>query len=428
MEESVEGDELMEIDGMEAQIIAVGTELTIGQVLDTNSNYLSQSLDALGVRVVGIQVIPDDRVTMRRVFEESVAKYDFTIVTGGLGPTDDDFTKFVLRDMFGGDWKEDAASLAAIIDYFSQRGAEASPRNLAQASVPSSCDVLFNRLGTAPGMLFRRGDHFLISLPGVPFEMKALFAERVEPLIMSKSNRRNFHRTLQIYGIAESDLADRLRSWEASLSPEFSLAYLPSLESIRLRISAKGEANRDTEVHAESKVRELRNILGPLLFGEGDESLADVVGKLLVAKKASVAIAESCTGGGVCKSLVSVPGASLYVRGGIVAYSNAIKERLLGVAESEILDCGAASGEVAEAMAEGARKLMDADYAVSTTGVLGPQGDGSCTPIGTVWVSVSGPLGVSTKMFRVRSSREIGMALGVSRALNELRLYLLREE
>ena len=412
------GDELMEIDGMEAQIIAVGTELTIGQVLDTNSNYLSQSLDALGVRVVGIKVITDDRVTMRRAFEESVAKYDFTIVTGGLGPTDDDFTKFVLRDMFGGDWKEDAASLAA----------EASPRNLAQASVPSSCDVLFNRLGTAPGMLFRRGDHFLISLPGVPFEMKALFAERVEPLIMSQSNRRNFHRTLQIYGIAESDLADRLRSWEASLSPEFSLAYLPSLESIRLRISAKGEANKDTEAHAESKVRELRNILGPLLFGEGDESLADVVGKLLVAKKASVAIAESCTGGGVCKSLVSVPGASLYVRGGIVAYSNAIKERLLGVAESEILDCGAASGEVAEEMAEGVRKLMDADYAVSTTCVLGPRGDGSCTPIGTVWVSVSGPLGVSTKMFRVRQSREIGMALGVSRALNELRLYLLREE
>lgn len=412
---------------MKAKIISVGTELTIGQVQDTNSSFLSSELDALGVYVAGIEVIPDNRETMRRAFEESVAQHAITVVTGGLGPTEDDFTKFVLQEMFGGEWTEDEATLAAIVDYFAQRGEEASQRNREQALVPSSCEVLFNRLGTAPGMLFRRGDHWLVSLPGVPFEMKALFAEVVEPLIMERFKAKHFHRTLQVYGIAESDLADRLRAWEASLSPEFTLAYLPSPESIRLRISAVDVATNETAAHAERKVEEVRQMLGSLLFGEGDESLASAVGKLLLAQNATVGTAESCTGGGVCRALVTVPGASTYVKGGVVAYSSAIKEQLLGVRAEQIADCGAGSGEVAEAMAEGVKRLLGTDYAVSTTGVLGPQGDGTCTPIGTVWVGVSGPRGVRAKRYVVRSSREVSMARSVSHALNALRLYLLGE-
>lgn len=412
---------------MNAIIIAVGTELTIGQVQDTNSHFLARELDSIGVHVKGIEVVPDDREAMRRAFEASVSSNEITIVTGGLGPTADDFTKFVLQEMFGGEWREDEATLASIVDYFASRGEEASPRNRGQAQVPSSCEVLFNRLGTAPGMLFRRGDQWLFSLPGVPFEMKAMFAEAVQPLIVARSKARHFHRTLQVYGIAESDLADKLRSWEASLAPEFALAYLPSPESIRLRLSAVGVAARDTAAHAEKKVGELREILGSLLFGEGDESLASAVGRLLLAHEATVATAESCTGGGVSRALVSVPGASAYVKGGIVAYSNVAKETLLGVEGELLAGCGAASGEVAEAMAIGARRALGADYALSTTGVLGPQGDGTCTPVGTVWVGISGPRGVKAVKYSLRTSREVAMARSVSHALNALRLYLLGE-
>lgn len=412
---------------MEARIIAVGTELTIGQVLDTNSHYLSGELDGLGVRVAGIDAIPDDRVLMRRAFEESVARHDITVVTGGLGPTADDFTKYVLRDMFGGEWREDAATLASVVARFARRGAVASPRNREQALVPSSCEVLFNRLGTAPGMLFRRGDHWLVSLPGVPFEMKAMFAEVVAPRIAARCGARRFHRTLQVYGIAESDLADRLEAWEAGLSPEFALAYLPSPQSIRLRISAAGETNGETAAHAESKVQALRGILGSLLFGEGDDTLASAVGRLLVARGATVAVAESCTGGGVSHALVSVPGASAYVKGGLVAYGNAAKETLLGVGADLIADCGPGSGEVAAAMAFGARRALGADYAVATTGVLGPEGDGTCTPVGTLWVGVIGPRGARTMRYTLQSTRNVSMARGVSHALNALRLYLLGE-
>lgn len=412
---------------MDAQIIAVGTELTIGQVQDTNAHYLSRELDAIGVRVVGIEVIPDERRIMRQAFEESVSRNEITIVTGGLGPTADDFTKFVLHEMFGGEWREDRATLAAVVDYFARRGMEASPRNRSQAQVPSSCSVLFNRLGTAPGMLFRRADNWLFSLPGVPFEMRAMFAESVQPLIASRSNAHHFHRTLQIYGIAESDLADKLQTWEQELAPEFTLAYLPSPESIRLRISGVNNETPNMAEHAEKKVIEARKILGSLLFGEGEESLASAVGKLLHSRDASVATAESCTGGGVCRAMVSVPGASAYVRGGIVAYSNAVKEQALGVPTDLLADCGAASGEVAKAMAMGARRALDAHYAISTTGVLGPQGDGTCTPIGTLWVGISGPQGERAVKYTLRATREVSIARSVSHALNTLRLYILGE-
>lgn len=412
---------------MKAKIVAVGTELTIGQVQDTNAHYLARELDAAGVQVVGIEVVPDDREAMRRVFEDSVSRNEITVVTGGLGPTADDFTKFVLQEMFGGEWREDAATRAAVVDYFARRGKQASPRNCSQARVPSSCEVLFNRLGTAPGMLFRRGEHWLISLPGVPFEMRAMFAEVVQPLIAARTKAHHFHRTLQVYGIAESDLADKLRAWEAGLAPEFTLAYLPSPESIRLRISAVGAASEETAARAEKHVGELKCILGSLLFGEGEESLASVVGRLLLAGQSTVATAESCTGGGVSRALVSVPGASAYVRGGLVAYSTAVKEEWLGVSPEQIADCGVGSGEVAEAMAQGARRAFGTDYAVSTTGVLGPQGDGSCTPVGTLWVGVSGPRGVRAVRYSVCSTREVSMARSVSHALNALRLYLLGE-
>lgn len=412
---------------MNAKIIAVGTELTIGQVQDTNSHYLSRELDSIGVKVMGIEIVPDDREVMRRAFEAGVSSYEITIVTGGLGPTADDFTKFVLQEMFGGEWCEDKATLAAVVDYFAIRGEEASPRNRSQAQIPSSCEVLFNKLGTAPGMLFRRGDRWLFSLPGVPFEMKAMFAEKVQPLIAARSKAHHFHRTLQVYGIAESDLADKIKDWELSLAPEFALAYLPSPESIRLRISAVDVSTKETIVHAEKKVAELREILGSLLFGEGDESLASAVGKLLLAQRARVATAESCTGGGVSRALVSVPGASAYLKGGIIAYSNVAKETLLGVGEELIGDCGAASGEVAKAMAIGARQALGADYALSTTGVLGPQGDGTCTPVGTVWVGISGPRGERAVKYSLRTSREVAMARSVSHALNTLRLHLLGE-
>lgn len=415
----------MEGQNASAEIIAIGTELTIGQVLDTNSHYLARGLDALGFRVESIQAIPDDWGAMKAAIEQALGRSRVTVVTGGLGPTGDDFTKEVLQEVFGGEWLEDAETLEAIGARLQRRGLEMSERNRAQAMIPSSCQVLQNRLGTAPGMLFARGEHVLISLPGVPMEMQALFEEKVRPAIAPLSEGGRYHRTLNLYGTAESYLADELEEWEASLAPDFSLAYLPSAGGIRLRITGKGETSGRLQELGEARVEALRAILGTRLYGEESDTLATAVGRLLKAQGKTVATAESCTAGRMGALLTEACGASAYYRGGVIAYSNAAKQELLGVPREVLEQSLAVSAETAEAMARGVRSRLKADYGLSTTGLVGPEGDGTDVPVGTVWVGWADATGAGSTRLYVNGTREINMDRAAQHALNYMRLKLL---
>lgn len=410
---------------MEAEIIAVGTEILIGQVLDTNSHYLAKELEALGAHVHHITVISDDRRAMRASFEQALGRSDVTLVTGGLGPTSDDFTQEVLMEIFGGELVENAEQLALIRAYFAARGHQLTETNRAQADVPSCCRPLINRRGTAPGMRFARGGHVLYSMPGVPFEMQAMFQESIRPELLARMPVRNFYRTFHVYGIAESDLSDRLQAWESGLSPDFALAYLPSPQGIRLRLTSVQGDTPTSRAHCEQQAQVLLRELGSYYFGEGEVTLGQAVAELLESCGATLSVAESCTGGMLSGELVRRPGASRYLRGSVTAYSIAVKEDVLGVSDRLITERGVVSGEVAAAMAEGVRKLLGTTWSVATTGALGPEGDGSAVPVGTVWIGVCGPSGTTTHKCVVLPDRVLGMEKAVAEALNALRLRLL---
>lgn len=411
---------------MEAEIIAVGTEILIGQVLDTNSHYLAEALEQLGAHVHHITVIPDDRQTMRASFEQAIQRSEVTLITGGLGPTSDDFTQEVLMEIFGGELVENAQQLALIREYFAKRGHELTETNREQAEVPSTCTPLINRRGTAAGMRFEQEGHLLYSMPGVPFEMKAMFQEYIQPELLDRMPVRNFYRTFHVYGIAESDLADSLQAWEASLSPDFTLAYLPSPQGIRLRVTSVQGDTPGSRARCEQRAEALKQQLGFLYFGEGEATLRQAVAELLEDARATLSVAESCTGGLLSGELVKRPGASNYLRGSVTAYSVAVKEGVLGVPAQLITNKGVVSAEVAAAMAEGVRTLMGTTWSVATTGTLGPEGDGSAVPVGTVWIGVSGPDGTTTSKSVVLPDREQGMQKAVAEALNALRERLLK--
>ena len=408
-----------------AGIIAVGTELAIGQVLDTNSRYIAQRLSAVGCEVREVLVIPDDRVAMLRAFADFASKYRITTITGGLGPTADDFTKEVLLQLFGGELVEDPATLQLVTERLAKRGLALTPRNAEQAMVPSSCEVLPNKLGTAPGMLFCQGENWVFSLPGVPFETESLVDEQVITRVSKLSTGKPLQRVLKIYGIAESYLADRIASWEQRLAEHFSLAYLPSPEGIRLRIDSKEPETPALQKELTSYVDELKSLIPNEFYGEGDETLPSVVGSLLRRKNATVATAESCTAGRLAEAITSVPGASDYYLGGLVTYGDRIKREQLGVNPDLLAQYGAVSEEVARAMALGVMELLKAEYGVATTGLLGPGGDGSKTPVGTFYWAVASRAGVTVGSALLSSTREVNAARATYDALNGLRRVLM---
>ena len=406
-------------------IVAIGTELTMGQVADTNSRFLAQGLLQLGCTVAHMHAIPDDRALMQQLIARCAEEYDVTIITGGLGPTSDDFTREVLLSLFGGTLQVDEETLHRIEERFQRRQLPLTDRNRDQARVPSTCTVLQNHCGTAPGMLFHRGSHMVFSLPGVPFEMEWLFQHQVAPCIERLPRPAILHRTLKIYGIAESFLADTLADWESRLRQHFALAYLPGPEGIRLRIDSLGESTPDLVNELANLTVELKTLVSDKLYGEGDDTLPGIVARILASEGLSVACAESCTAGSLAATFTELPGASIYFRGGIVAYSEAVKISLLDVPSSMLAEHGAVSQPVAECMAQAARDKLGADYALATTGLLGPEGDGSDTPVGTVWLALADHAGVHSQCLTVNVPRHIGRVRTVYEAVNMLRLRLL---
>lgn len=372
-----------------AHIISIGNELLIGDTVNTNAAWIGRFLTEAGFDVERVFTIPDKYTLIRYHITESLNYSDFTVVTGGLGPTHDDITKKVVADIFDCDLVEDPDVMGHIEKIFKSRGFHLSDSNREQAMVPSACEVLNNLQGTAPGMWFEKEGNYLAVLPGVPYEMEYLMKKQVYPKLQSLFTDVEVWVTeyFKTAGIPESTLSDRIGSLDQFVDNNIGVAYLPGPGGVTIRISASGS----NSVEAEEKLLKLRELLelkiGNYLYGKGKElSLADVVGKLLAEKNLTIAIAESCTGGFISNEITNIPGSSHYMKGGLVAYSNSSKSTMLDVDSELIEKYGAVSKEVALQMAKNVALHFESDIGVSTTGIAGPGGGTDEKPVGLVWM------------------------------------------
>ena len=377
---------------MKATIITIGDEILIGQILDTNSRYISRALNAHGIVVAERTSIGDNRDQIVETLNRSLLQSEIVIITGGLGPTKDDITKHTLCDYFGSTLRYDEVEAEHIRAMLAARNIAFNDLNRGQAMVPECCTVLHNAHGTAPGMWFEREGRVVVSLPGVPFEMQHLIDEEVMPRLKAHFELREIvHRTMITFGIAESILAERIAEWEEALPDYIHLAYLPAANVVRLRLSAYEVEGKEVRREIDSLFEELRSIIPNNIAGFEGASVEELVHNILIDRGETLAVAESCTGGAIASKFTAQAGASAYFLCGVVSYSNEAKNMVLGVKMSDIAQYGAVSEQVAKAMAQGAKVVSGANFAISTTGIAGPTGGSKEKPVGTVWIGIATP-------------------------------------
>lgn len=377
---------------MKATIITIGDEILIGQILDTNSRYISRALNAHGIVVAERTSIGDNRTQIVETLDRALAQSEVVIITGGLGPTKDDITKHTLCDYFGSTLRYDEVEANHIRTLLERRNIAFNELNRGQAMVPECCTVLHNAHGTAPGMWFEQNDRVVISLPGVPFEMQHLIDDEVMPRLKTHFELREIvHRTMITFGIAESILAERIATWEDALPDHIHLAYLPAPNVVRLRLSAYEVEGKQVRHEIDTLFEELRTIIPDNIAGFEEASVEELAHNILINKGLTLATAESCTGGTIASKFTAQAGASAYFLCGVVSYSNESKNKVLGVQMSDITQFGAVSEQVAIAMAKGAKVISGADFAISTTGIAGPTGGSKEKPVGTVWIGIATP-------------------------------------
>ena len=407
---------------MTAHIINIGDELLIGQVVNTNASWMAEELNKRNIKVTNISVISDGADDIRTQLDRSLAEADVVLITGGLGPTKDDITKTVLCEYFGDTLVRHQPTYDQVQRFFERRGLPFTEINQAQALVPSKCKVILNEVGTAPCMVFtmhnaqpevlslgekctvHNSEKIVVSMPGVPFEMKWLMQNSVLPLLQERlGSDAIVHKTILTFGIGESFLADKIADWEDALPAHIKLAYLPEAGKVRLRLSAYASKITDNRLQITDKyllknlleqevaeqIVKLEEIIGENIYGYDDETISSAIGKLLKQKGAMLATAESCTGGLIGNFITETPGSSAYYKGGIIAYSNELKERLLGVRHETLEQYGAVSEETAVEMARGCLAATGADYAIATTGISGPTGGTDEKPRGLVYIAVA---------------------------------------
>ncbi|HQN93578.1 MAG TPA: CinA family nicotinamide mononucleotide deamidase-related protein, partial [Prolixibacteraceae bacterium] len=374
---------------MDITVITIGDELLIGQTVDTNSAWIGNNLNQFGFAVQCILSVRDVKTDIQNAIDSSFGLTDVIIMTGGLGPTNDDITKNVLCDYFGTELVLHHESLELIKSFVEKRGYPLTETNRNQAMVPAACTPLLNRMGTAPGMWFSRGKKILISLPGVPYEMKDLMEKEVIPRLISCYKLPPVeHRYIQTHGIPEAFLADKLRCFENCLPSSLKLAFLPSQGIIKLRLSIYEASIQQTQL-LDKKYAELCSIIPEYIIALNDESFQMNIGQLLLQRNKKLSLAESCTGGYISHLFTQIPGCSAWYQGGVVAYSNQLKTEILGVDPVTLQQFGAVSVQVAEQMASGAKQTMHADYSISTTGIAGPDGGTPDKPVGTVCIAMA---------------------------------------
>ena len=413
-----------------ATIVTIGDEILIGQVLDTNSQHLAQSLEGMGIHVNRMLSIADKREEIENTLSRELSLSDIVITTGGLGPTKDDITKSVLASLSGSqEMVRHPGQLEMVHTILKSRGLDVLPINLAQADVPDTAEVIVNRLGTAPIMVFRnvQGGGTLYALPGVPHEAVGAIPEVMADIQAHQKLSTILHRNVMVYGMAESALSERIAPWEDALPKDMHLAYLPNpLTGIRLRLSCYGGESGLQEEKMDAELAKLKEMLGDFIYAHEDSNLETEIGRILKKHGLTLSAAESCTGGEIAHLITSVPGSSAYFLGSVTSYAISVKESVLGVPASTIEKYHVVSSEVAAAMAEGVRKLTHSDYSVATTGLAGPGGD-EYYPEGTVWVGVATPKGTKTVKFQYKNDRKRNIERFAASALNFLRLQLISE-
>ena len=375
---------------MKAAIITIGDELLIGQTVDTNSAWIGAELSKAGFDVYRITSVHDRREDIINALNEAAGKTDIILITGGLGPTSDDITKQTLCEFFNTSLVINNEVLRMIEEMMSHRNFPMNENNRRQAEVPESCRVLKNAAGTAPGMWFEKEGTIYISMPGVPHEMKYLMTDIVLPELNKRFiSQLIIHRNIMTYGTFEAKLAEILTSFESGLPENIKLAYLPASGVIKLRLTGTGSDYNYLSNLIDDQVKKLYETIPEFIYGENEESLEMVIGKLLKSKNKTVSTAESCTGGEIAHLLTSVPGSSEYYKGSVIAYADSVKIQLLGVQKNTIEKHGAVSEHTVKEMAIGARNLFNTDYAAATSGIAGPNGGTEAKPVGTVWIAVS---------------------------------------
>lgn len=419
-----------------ASIITIGDELLIGQTIDTNSAFISQELNKIGIWVRHRVAVGDDWDEIWNLLDEERKNSEVIILTGGLGPTSDDITKPLLCKYFGGTLilnEKELEHIKFLFEKVYRRSGPLLEMNMKQAEVPDNCIVLHNPRGTAPGMWFNSpkqqdGNKVFISLPGVPYEMKGLMAEEVIPrLKQSFALPVIIHKTLFTAGQGESSIANTIKDWEAFLPQNIRLAYLPGFGMVKLRITAKGDTKELLEKQLAPLISELKKLVNDFLVAEEDIPLEKVIGQLLTEKNKTMATAESCTGGYIAHLITSVPGSSKYYKGSIVSYANEVKENILGVKNETLKTAGAVSEETVLQMVKGVMEKLDTDFAVATSGIMGPDGGSTEKPVGTVWIAVGSKNKSEAHKFFFRFERERNIEQTAMAALNMLRKFILTE-
>jgi nicotinamide-nucleotide amidase len=411
---------------MKAIILPIGDEILIGQVLDTNSHWLCGMLNLNGIQVLEIRAVPDVPEAILTAVETALAQADLVLTTGGLGPTKDDLTKKLLADYFGHELAFHQPTFDNLVRLFAGFNRPVTDAYKLQCHMPVGAEILSNPVGTAPGMWFQRDGKVLVSMPGVPFEMKLLTENEVLPRLRERFPASPIrHRTVLTVGVGETQLAEQLEAVENALPAHIKLAYLPYLGGVRLRLTARGDdaacLDRDLDTWKEKLLVPIRD----WVFGFEEDTLEGVVGRLLLEKKLRMATAESCTGGSIAQRITSVPGASAYFLGSIVAYDNSVKEKLLGVSPQTLHSAGAVSEDTVREMVAGALKALSADVALAVSGIAGPSGGTPDKPVGTVCLAVGNAQHVRTKTVRFGRDREKNIQLATTTALNLIRKFLL---
>ncbi|WP_396191559.1 CinA family nicotinamide mononucleotide deamidase-related protein [Flavobacterium sp.] len=414
---------------MKATIVTIGDEILIGQIIDTNSGYIAKALDKIGVQTHELLSISDDKQHILDTFASLQNKVDFVIITGGLGPTKDDITKHTFCEYFNDTLvrnKEVETHVIELIESVMKR--PASQMNKDQALVPSRCEILFNQVGTAPGMWMKKENTVFISLPGVPYEMKYIVENQIVPKIVKEYKRPYIlHKTIMTYGQGESLVAERIEDWENNLPEFIKLAYLPAPGRVRLRLTARGTEKEILEKTINENVTSLAKIIGDIIVGfDEDETIEVVLGRLLAQQGKTISTAESCTGGKIAQVFTSVSGSSNYFRGSVVSYATDTKVSVLGVSQQTIDAFSVVSSQVAKEMAIGVQKLMKSDYAIATTGNAGPsKGDADAT-IGTVFIALATPNEVFVEEFNFGQPREKVIDRAVNKAFEILQKEILK--
>ena len=408
-----------------AELLTIGDEILYGQIVDTNSQWMSVELDKIGIKVIRKTTVGDVEQDMLTAFAEAESRADIILITGGLGPTSDDLTKPVLAKYFNCGLQINEEALTEVTDFFISRGRELTEINRQQAALPTACEKITNAMGTAPGMWFNKGNKVFMSMPGVPHEMKKMMTEQVLPRLKQKYLLPIIHhKVIRTIGLGESFLAEKIADWEKALPTHLKLAYLPSLGEVKLRLTGFGDSLPQLQSETDEQVVKLKELVGQFIYGYGEEPIEVAIGKLLKEKKLNLSIAESCTGGYLSHLITSVPGSSDYFLGSIIPYDYQIKMRQLGVKPETLEKYGAVSEPTIIEMANIVRAKFNTDIGVATSGIAGPGGATPDKPVGTVWIAYSDKNHTVTKKLQLSKDRLINIRLSSIAVLNLIRQSL----